>query len=66
VGAWRRLGRIGAGIALAIQLLLPFLAMPHASSMPAVPIASALAQAAALWGSDALCTLGAVTKQDSK
>ena len=63
-GALRRLGRLGAGVALATQLLLPFIAMPQASSMPAVP--TALAQAAALWGSDAICTLGAVTKSDGK
>ena len=65
-GACRRVGRIGAGVALAIQLLLPFIAMSQASSMPAVSSTTPLAQAAALWGSDAICTLGAVTKQDSK
>ena len=64
-GVWRQLGRAGAGLALAIQLLLPFIVVgPHASSIPAVLTASVLAQAAAFWGRDAICTLGAVTKHD--
>ncbi len=60
----RRLGRLGAVLALAIQLLLPFMAMPQAAATP--PATSVMAEAAAVWGSAALCTLDAQTKPGGK
>jgi hypothetical protein len=57
-GSWRRLGCLGATLALAVQLLLPFMAMPQASATAASP--------AAAWGSAALCTLGAESKPAGK
>jgi hypothetical protein len=60
----RRLGRLGAALALAIQLLLPFMAMPQAAATP--PATSAMAEATAVWGSAALCTLDAQTKPGGK
>jgi hypothetical protein len=57
-GPWARLGRLGAALALAIQILLPFMAMPQALATPAGPDA--------VWGNAALCTLGAETKPASK
>jgi len=63
-GAWRRLGRLGAAAALAVQLLLPFMAMK-----PAAPDARAegvLAQAVAAWGRGALCTPDAAAKDHGR
>jgi hypothetical protein len=62
----RRLGCLGAALALAVQLLLPVIAMPPAAlAAPGVaaggaitPAASILAQASAVWGSAALCEPG--------
>jgi len=58
----RRLGRLGAALALAVQVLLPVIAMPPAALAAAgaamTPAAAILDQAAAVWGSAALCEPG--------
>ena len=56
---WRSLGRAGAALALAVQILLPFMALP------AVAAPTPLTDAVALWGKDALCTLDPSAKQKS-
>jgi len=57
-----RLGRFGAALALAVQLLLPVIAMPPAALAAAggamTPAAAMLDQAAAVWGPAALCEPG--------
>jgi hypothetical protein len=61
---WRRAGRVGATLALAVQLLLPFVAMPQMAfaSISEAQESALLAQATAVWGRDALCTLGSATQ----
>jgi hypothetical protein len=59
----RRLGGFGAVLALAFQLVLPFLAMPQAASTQA---AAVLAQAAAVWGGGVLCAPEAAREHDGK
>jgi hypothetical protein len=61
----RRIGGFGAALALALQLLLPFLAMPQAAGAGE---AAALSQAAAaVWGRDAvLCAPGTARPHDGK
>ena len=58
-GLLRRLGRLGAVLAVAVQLLLPVIAMPPAAlaaaGVAATPSAAILAQASAAWGAAALC-----------
>jgi hypothetical protein len=51
----RRLGRLGAALAVILQLLLPFLAMPPAASAQDAPM---LAQATTLPENGALCEPG--------
>jgi hypothetical protein len=51
----RRLGRIGAILAVSVQLLLPAVAMPG-HDFDRFPTAPILQQAVAIWGQDALCT----------
>jgi hypothetical protein len=68
------LGRIGAAFALAVQLLLPVIAMPPAALAAAgagagaasTPAASILAQASAAWGSTALCEPGGAPSHEGK
>jgi hypothetical protein len=66
----RRLGRIGAALAIAVQLLLPIIAMPPAALDAAgaaiSPVASILAQASAVWGSTALCEPGGTPSHEGK
>ncbi len=63
VHPWRWLARIGAGVALAVQLLLPFMAMPQMAFAAAeANKAAVLAQATAAWGSDALCAVDSGTR----
>src|SRR5262245_10386121 len=59
----RRLGAFGAVLALSLQLLLPFLAMPQAANAQDMAM---LDQAATTWGSGALCEPGAATSHDGK
>ena len=59
----RRLGVLGVVLALSLQLLLPFLAMPQAASAQEMAM---LDQAATVWGSGALCEPGAATSRDGK
>jgi hypothetical protein len=58
----RRLGRLGAALALAVELLLPIIAMPPAALAAAgaatTPAEAILDQASAVWGSAALCEPG--------
>ncbi len=67
----RRLGRLGAALALAIQLLLPVIAMPPVALAAAgggamMPAAAILAQASAVWGSAALCEPGSAPSHEGK
>ncbi len=70
----RRLSRLGAALALAVQLLLPVIAMPPAAlAVPGAaaggattPAASILAQASAVWGSAALCEPGSTPSHPDK
>ena len=54
-GLLRQFGRLGAVLALTLQLLLPFLAMPQPVSAQDAPMP---AQATTAWGSDAVCEPG--------
>ena len=54
-GLLRRFGRLGAVLALTLQFLLPFLAMPQPASAQDAPMP---AQATTVWGNDALCEPG--------
>ncbi len=64
----RRLGSIGAALAIAVQLLLPIIAMPPAAlaaaGATATQAASILAQASAVWGNTALCEPGNVPSHE--
>lgn len=67
------LGRLGAALAIAVQLLLPVIAMPPAAlaavgAAPALatPAASILAKASAVWGSAALCEPGGTPSHPDK
>ena len=51
----RRLGALGAVLALSLQLLLPFLAMPQAAN---AQDAAMLDQAAMVWGNGNVCEPG--------
>jgi hypothetical protein len=64
----RGVGRIGAALALAVQLLLPFVAMPQRAfaSVLEAQNSALLAQATAAWGPDALCTLSGATRHTDK
>ncbi|MFO1055815.1 MAG: DUF2946 domain-containing protein [Dongiaceae bacterium] len=55
-----KLGRLGAILALAVQLLLPAMAVSPASA----PAPAVLAQAAALWGDGSLCLIGQGRRSD--
>lgn len=59
----RRLGALGAVLALSLQLLLPFLAMPQAANAQDMAM---LDQAATVWGSGSVCEPGAATSHDGK
>jgi hypothetical protein len=61
-GLSHRLGRVGAILALAAQLLLPAIAMPGHDISPA---ASTLHQALSVWGKDALCTTTRAGEKES-
>ena len=54
-GLLRRFGQLGAVLALTLQLLLPFLAMPQPASAQDTPMP---APASTLWGNGALCEPG--------
>jgi hypothetical protein len=66
----RRLGRLGAVLAIAVQLLLPVVAMPPAALAAAgaapTPAAAILDQASAVWGSAALCEPGSAPSHEGK
>jgi len=66
----RRLGRIGAALAIAVQLLLPVIAMPPAALAAAgaatTPAASILAQASAVWGGGVLCEPGSTPSDEGQ
>jgi hypothetical protein len=63
----RRLGALGAVLALSLQLLLPFLAMPQAANAQDMAQDMAmLDQAATVWGSGSVCEPGAATSHDGK
>jgi hypothetical protein len=66
----RRLGRLGAALALAVQLLLPVIAMPPAALAAAGPAttraAAILDQASAVWGSAALCEPDSAPSHEGK
>jgi hypothetical protein len=59
---------IGAGLALAFQLLLPFMAMPQMAlvSSSEAHKKAVLAQAVAAWGNDALCVLSGAARDQGK
>ena len=54
-GLLRQLGRLGAVLALTLQLLLPFLAMPQPASAQHAPMPG---QTSAPWGDSGLCEPG--------
>ena len=66
----RWLGRLGAALALSVQLLLPVIAMPPAALAAAgpamVPAAAILDQASAVWGSAALCEPGGAPSHEDR
>ena len=59
----RRLGALGAVLALSLQILLPFLAMPQAAGAQEMAM---LDQAATVWGSGSVCDPGGAMPHDGK
>lgn len=58
-----RLGALGAVLALSLQILLPFLAMPRAANAQDMAM---LDQAATVWGSGSVCDPGGAMPHDGK